>query len=428
MKIALIGLGKLGYPMAMFLSTKFNVRGYDINKKIVNDILHKKNNYLAYEENLKKYIKRKKSIKFFNNLEEATQDTNACFITVPTPSNKNGAFSNKILINLLDKIAILIKNNKLKTPYLINICSTVSPGSCKEVLANHLIKNHKLNLDVDFTITYNPYFVALGNVLNNLINPDYILIGSNSSLAQNIITKIYSKVYPKSTKIFLLGLEEAELVKIFTNSFLTMKISFGNLIKKLAIKKNLALDLIMNALGSDKRIGKKFLNPGLPFAGPCLPRDNFAVAEYLNRNLISDKFSREIININNNSIKSIYKEIDHIIKLKFKKIGFLGAGYRPNTKSTDESVAIKIINYCVKKKLKVSLLDYYTHYHNRKINKCSNLKDLFKSSEIVFLPFVDQKFTKIINFSHKKIIWDPFYFLKSKKHRIVRNCFEIKFK
>jgi len=428
MKITLIGLGKLGYPMAMFLSTKFNVRGYDINKKIVNDILHKKNNYLAYEENLKKYIKRKKSLKFFNNLEEAAQDTNACFITVPTPSNKNGAFSNKILINLLDKIAILIKNNKLKTPYLINICSTVSPGSCKEVLANHLIKNHKLNFDVDFTITYNPYFVALGNVLNNLINPDYILIGSNSSLAQNIITKIYSKVYPKSTKIFLLGLEEAELVKVFTNSFLTMKISFGNLIKKLAIKKNLALDLIMNALGSDKRIGKKFLNPGLPFAGPCLPRDNFAVAEYLNRNFISDKFSREIININNNSIKSIYKEIDHIIKLKFKKIGFLGAGYRPNTKSTDESVAIKIINYCVKKKIRVSLLDYYANYHNRKINKCSNLKDLFKSSEIVFLPFVDQKFTKIIYFSHKKIIWDSFYFLKSKKHRIVRNCFEIKFK
>ena len=207
-----------------------------------------------------------------------------------------------------------------------------------------------------------------------------------------------------------------------------MKISFGNLIKKLAIKKKLALDLIMNALGSDKRIGKKFLNPGLPFAGPCLPRDNFAVAEYLNRNFISDKFSREIININNNSIKSIYKEIDHIIKLKFKKIGFLGAGYRPNTKSTDESVAIKIINYCVKKKIRVSLLDYYANYHNRKINNCSNLRDLFKSSEIVFLPFVDQKFTKIINFSHKKIIWDPFYFLKSKKHRIVRNCFEIKFK
>ena len=108
--------------------------------------------------------------------------------------------------------------------------------------------------------------------------------------------------------------------------------------------------------------------------------------------------------------------------------GFLGARYRPNTKSVDESVAIKIINYCIKKKLKVSLIDYYAHYHNKIMNKCSNLKVLFKSSEIVFLPFVDQKFTKIINFSHKKIIWDPFYFLKSKKHRIVRNCFEIKFK
>lgn len=426
MKIGLIGLGKLGYPMSLFLSTKFEVRCYDKNKKIIDKLLKQRNNdYLSNEENLTKYLKKKRNIGFFYNLEETLHNTDACFITVPTPSKKNGSFSNKILFGCFDQIARIIKKNKVKKPYLINICSTVSPGSCNEEFVKNLKKNN-LNLNKDFLITYNPYFVALGSVLKTLIKPDYVLIGSCSLKAEKIIKKIYTKIYPKSIKLFLLGLEEAELVKIFTNSFLTLKISFGNLIKIIAIKKNLALDNIMNALGSDTRIGKKFLNPGLPFAGPCLPRDNYAVAEYLGRNGVSNKFSKEIIDINNSSIKLLYKEIDHLIKLNFRKIGFFGAGYKPYTESLDESIAVKIINYCLKKKMQVFLLDHYTDYSKNGVKNCLNLKNLLHNSEIIFLPFIDKKFDEILKFSHKKIIWDPFYFLKSKKHQIVRSCLEIK--
>ena len=112
--------------------------------------------------------------------------------------------------------------------------------------------------------------------------------------------------------------------------------------------------------------------------------------------------------------------------MNFKRIGFLGAGYRSNTQTLNYSVALKIIKYCVKKKLTVSLLDYYTNYSDFKVQKYTNLSKLLSNNDIIFLPFVDNRFKELIKYSHKTFIWDPFYFLESKKHKIIRNCFEIK--
>ena len=84
------------------------------------------------------------------------------------------------------------------------------------------------------------------------------------------------------------------------------------------------------------------------------------------------------------------------------------------------------MKYCVKKKIKVSLLDYYTNYSDLKIQKYTSMLKLLNNNDVIFLPFVDSRFKKILKFSHKKIIWDPFYFLNSKRHKIIRNCFEIK--
>jgi len=166
----------------------------------------------------------------------------------------------------------------------------------------------------------------------------------------------------------------------------------------------------------------------LPFGGPCLPRDNYAVINYLKKANLSTNLSKSIIEVNNYSLKSIFNEIDHLKNLNFKKIGFLGVGYRPNTEYLEDSVSIKIVNYCLKKKIKVFLFDYYTNYSNNKVFKCKKIINLINSSEIILLPFSDKKFQKILNYSHNKIIWDPFYCLKSKKHFIIRNCFEIKTK
>jgi len=427
MRIAIIGLGKLGYPMALFLSTKHSVNAYDKNNEIIKKILIEKN-YFKNENNSHKYLKQKKKIRFFYKISEALYNTSACFITVPTPSLKDGSFSNKIILNCLNDISktINIRKKSLK-PYLINICSTVSPGSCEKKFIN-FFKKKKLILNKDYVITYNPYFVALGSVLKNLKKPDYILIGTINNSAGKILKNIYSKLYKKNIKILLLNLEEAEIVKIFTNSFLTLKISFGNILKQLATKKKLALNKILNALGHDERIVQKFLNPGLPFGGPCLPRDNYAVINYLKKANLSTNLSKSIIEINNYSLKSIFNEIDHLKNLNFKKIGFLGVGYRPNTEYLEDSVSIKIVNYCLKKKIKVFLFDYYTNYSNNKVFKCKKIINLINSSEIILLPFSDKKFQKILNYSHNKIIWDPFYCLKSKKHFIIRNCFEIKTK
>ena len=172
LNINVIGLGKLGYPMACFLSknNSFNIKGWDINETLIKKLNNKNFNYLPYEKNLKNY-KNKKNILIEKNIIDSLKNTEVSFITVPTPSTKKKDFSNKYLIQAISHIAKYIKNNHIKN-YVININSTVSPGSFDKVIIPLLSKKFKLKLNKDYHLVYNPHFVALGDVVSTLENPD----------------------------------------------------------------------------------------------------------------------------------------------------------------------------------------------------------------------------------------------------------------
>ena len=368
MIISTIGLGKLGYPMAQFLtSTGFEINVFDNNKEYVS--LLKSNKITFYESGLSKYLKNKNNLNFCNSVAETLINSEICFITVPTPSKISGQFSNNYILDVLDKISEHLNNNKktFANPLSIVINSTVSPGSFENELIPFM-KSKNLIVNEDFYFIYNPYFVALGNTINNLENPDMLLIGSSSQKAENLMKKFYCNLYDNPNFKFM-NLVEAEIVKISLNAYLTLKISYSNSLNNtLRNNKNVDIFKILDAVGSDSRVGKKFLMPGGPFSGPCLPRDTSAFKNFINfqgKYGLSDSSLVDAVDkINSNTLKLLQKDFA-ILRNDFeiKRFGFLGLGYRANTTNYDDSFALKLFDYCLEEKFQVS---YYDNYIQKK--------------------------------------------------------------
>ena len=405
MKINLIGLGKLGYPMSLFLSSSgFKIQCFDINSSIYEKI--KGDKYLNHEENISDFIQYNNNLFYFDSIQSSFAETDISFITVPTPSKIDGSFSLEIVKLILDELGVYLKNNnKKKNPYLINICSTVSPYSCDHELIPYLENKYNLKEGVDFVLIYNPYFVALGSVVKTLLNPDFVLIGTRNKDKINNLLYIYNAIYSKDVKFKVLSLKEAEITKIFVNTYLTLKISFSNYVQLLSYEdKELSASKILDAIGEDKRIGKAFLHPGLPYGGPCLPRDNNAVINFANKLDVESSLNKSTELVNNYFISTLYEQIKYLLENNIKNISFIGLGYRANTDCMEGSVALKLIDFCLENNFKVLLYDFYIKESYKNLKKYSNLEEFLLHSNIIFMPYKDKKFNQLLNFNRKRII------------------------
>jgi len=405
MKINLIGLGKLGYPMSLFLSSSgYKIQCFDINSSIYVEI--KNHNYLIDEENINDFAEYNKNLFYYDCIQSSFAETDISFITVPTPSNTDGSFSLNYIKLILDDIGTYLKNNIRKNnPYLINICSTVSPYSCDLELIPYLENKYNLKEGDDFVLIYNPYFVALGSVVKTLLNPDFVLIGTRNKNKINNLLNIYNSIYSKDVKFKVLSLKEAEITKIFVNTFLTLKISFSNYVQLLSYEdKELSASRILDAIGEDNRIGKAFLQPGLPYGGPCLPRDNYAVINFANMFEVESSLNKSTELVNNYFISTLYGQIKYLLENNIKNISFIGFGYRPNTDCVDGSVVLKLIDFCLENNFKVLLYDFYIKESYKNLKKYSNLEEFLLHSDIIFMPYKDKKFNQLLNFNKKRII------------------------
>jgi len=366
---------------------------------------------LVHEENLVDFKEYNGNLKYFDNIQSSFEDTAISFITVPTPSKLDGSFSLDIIKLILDEMGVYLKRNKNNSdPYIINICSTVSPYSCENELIPYLENKYDLKEGVDFVMVYNPYFVALGSVVKTLLNPDFVLIGSRNKENIQKLLNIYSAIYSKDIKFKFLTLTEAEITKVFVNTFLTLKISFSNYVQLLSSEdKKLSTSNILDAIGEDKRIGKAFLQSGLPYGGPCLPRDNHAVIDFANKLNIESTLNKSSEIVNNYFTSALFEQIDYLVKNNIKKISFAGFGYRSNTDCVDGSVSLKLIDYCLENNCEVLLYDFYIKETYKNLKKYLYFEQLLSNSDIIFLPYKDKKFNQLLNFNKKNIIVLDFF-------------------
>ena len=277
--IAVVGLGKLGLVWSLILARAgFSVHGVDINTAVIAKLCNKQ---LPISEPGLDSLYSSSSHNFYphQSISDVSSNVSTVFIVVPTPSLPDHTFDSSYVCQALKEVVAWIVNSKNNNEIDIVITSTVMPNTCDDLL------NYVYDISAGATnisLIYNPEFIALGSVISDMMNPDFILMGSNNSIAMDRLATIYRKINGDSTPIKTMSFTSAEITKISINTFLTLKISYANTIGMLSEAiPNADSAMIADAVGQDKRIGHKYLKPGLGFGGPCLPRDTRAFSKLL---------------------------------------------------------------------------------------------------------------------------------------------------
>ncbi len=416
--ISVIGIGKLGASMmAGFAEVGFNTIGYDIDANKISLINQGK--APVEETDLDFFInKNKKKIKATDDIQFAIDHSEISFIVVPTPSNNDGAFTSKPALDVFEKIGLALKNKS--SYHVVVLTSTVLPGITRSLLIPALEKSSGKQCGLDFGICYNPEFIALGSVINDFLNPDFYLLGEFDKKSGNLLEQVHNKVSRNSAPVKRMTIENAELAKIALNSFVTMKISFANILADLCMKiPSGDVDKVSSALGLDSRIGRKYLTGGMGFAGPCFPRDNVAL-NYFGKKVGADtELLKENHEYNERLNSKIFENLLTLI-IDCKKIAVLGLSYKPNSFLVEKSPGVDLSNLLFSKGFDVKCFDpmAYEEAKNKLtkgIHLCESVEEAIKNSEAIFIATPDAKFINAIqNASKNLILIDLWRFLDKK--------------
>jgi UDPglucose 6-dehydrogenase len=398
--VSIIGLGKLGASMmGCFSSKNIKVLGYDSNPNVI-DLINKGKSPVDETglENL--IIKYKKNISVTNNLKTLLDKTNITFIVVPTPTANDGSYDLKIIKKVLIKFSKLLKNKKKY--HLIVLCSTVLPEDSENKLIPIIEKYSKKTFKKKFGFIYSPEFISLGNIISEYLNPEIVLIGSESEKDIKILSNIYKKLY-SSKKFKFMNLKEAELTKISVNSLMTAMISFSNMIGLFCLNmKNANSNLVLDTVKFFFKNFKKGYKSGLGYGGPCLPRDNLALLHLNNKFGLNISMPKSIDQTNNSIPRGLYNIF--FKKIKNKKILFIGVSYKPKTSYYEKSQSITLINIVSKNNI-VSVFDYnpIKIKLNPKIKIKKNITNAIKANDLIVLCHLDERYKKL-NLKNKKVI------------------------
>jgi len=277
-KIAVVGVGRLGLCLALNLERAgYEVTGVDVRSDYV-DALHQKT-LETNEPGLSEMLAESRNFVPTTYLKDALT-CDDIFIVVATPSLPDGKYDHTYINDVARVLAQYGVQDKTKN-LIIN--STVFPGYCDELQSE--LK------DLNYVISYNPEFIAQGSILNDQINPDMVLIGEGSTEAGDTVERIYTDLCDNKPRMCRMSTLSAEITKLSLNCFLTTKISFANMIGDICNKVGAEQEKVLDAIGSDSRIGNKYLKYGFGYGGPCFPRDNRALAAFAQENLIQANIS-----------------------------------------------------------------------------------------------------------------------------------------
>ena len=264
--ISIIGVGKLGLCMALNLENSgFNIIGIDINQGYIDSLNNK--TLKSPEPLVEEYLEKANNITFSTNMEDALK-SDVIFVVVKTPSTPEWKYDVSQIQDVVDKLKSFGPSSTRKE--LVINCTTF-PGDCDKF-------SEQLK-DYNYYVSYNPEFIAQGNVMYDQVYCDSVLIGEADETAGNTIQSIYEQMCKSNPAYNRMTRTEAELTKIATNCFLTTKISYANMIGDIAKRLGCDDKKILTAVGTDKRINPHYLKCGFGYGGPCFPRDNRALAK-----------------------------------------------------------------------------------------------------------------------------------------------------
>lgn len=336
MDISIIGSGYVGLVTgACFADVGHNVICVDNDRRKVEALRSGK--VPIYEPGLEEVIHRNVSahrLRFTESTEDGVNHSQVVFIAVPTPPLVDGSVDLTFIEKVAREIAAVLKE------YRVIVDKSTVPVKTGEKVADTIRRYNKAG--VDFDVVSNPEFLREGCAVNDLMNPDRIVIGSNSDRALALMKKIYE---PFMAPIMVTDINSAELIKHAANSFLALKISYINAISAICEASGADVEKVADGLGADKRIGRSFLNAGLGYGGSCFPKDLAAFIAISEQLGVPFTLLKEVQEINKAQRERFVKKIrDTLWVLKDKKIAIWGLTFKPDTDDVRSSVAIDVAN------------------------------------------------------------------------------------
>ena len=402
MKLCMIGTGYVGLVSGTCFSDLGNlVYCVDKNKRKI-DIL-KNGKTPIYEPGLDEIIKKNYNagrLIFTTDLAKAIKFSDIIFICVGTPNKKNSqSVDLSYVYKAVKEISKYTKNKKI-----IVTKSTVPVGTGDEIEKLFNRKKKKL-----FEVISNPEFLREGEAIRDFRYPDRIVVGSNNKKIFKLMKNLYQPLINKGAKYFITSRRGAELIKYASNAFLATKITFINELSNMCEKSNINIEDISLGMGSDVRIGGRFLRAGPAYGGSCFPKDTRGLVSIAEKFKVDLSIVKSVIKSNENRKILHVKRIDKIIGKNFKnkKIAFLGVTFKPNTDDMRDSTSLSMIPYLSRKGAIVSYYDptgekkEFYNLKNCKFN--NNIKEVCKNADLIIL--------------HTE--WDEFKSLDFK--RLVRN-------
>jgi UDPglucose 6-dehydrogenase len=339
MRVSVVGLGKLGAPLAAVLASRGNdVLGIDLDPEVVR--LLRDGQAPVDEPGLQDLVSASRERLDATTDLSAAADRDVIILLVPTPSDERGAFTNAYLRAALDEIGPALA---ARSDYqVVVVASTVMPGSCDGEIRASLERSSGRRVGESLGLCYSPEFIALGNVIRDMLEPDMVLIGESDPRAGDVLERLYRGVPENDPPFRRMSTVNAELTKIAVNTFVTTKISYANTLADMCERLAGAdVDVVTDALGLDTRIGRKYLRGAIAYGGPCFPRDNKAFA-VLARDVGAEARLAEATNAVNVAQTERLARIVQSQLATGDTVGILGLAYKPDTGVIDESPGIAL--------------------------------------------------------------------------------------
>ena len=401
MKLCMIGTGYVGLVSGVCFSDLGNtVYCVDKDNKKINSL--NKGILPIYEPGLEEILKRnyqQKRLIFTSDLKKAVTNSDIIFICVGTPTKKT---SNSADLKYVFKVAKELKS--LISKYKIIVTKSTVPVTTGDQIEKILIKLKKNKL-VD--IVSNPEFLREGDAIRDFSNPDRVIIGTDSVKANKILKSLYNPITKKNSRYFNTSRRGAELIKYASNAFLATKITYINELANLCEKVNVDIKDISMGMGSDKRIGDRFLRAGPAYGGSCFPKDTRALIDTAKKFKTNLSIIKSVVSSNDKRRLLLTKKVDKILNGKFKNkiITFLGVTFKPNTDDMREASSIPMIKFLNKKNSNIRYYDPSGEKDEFKklknVEYCKNISSACFNSDLVILHTEWNDF-KLLNF--KKLV------------------------
>ena len=356
MKIAIVGTGYVGLVSGTcFAEIGVNVTCVDTNKEKIESL--QKGNIPIYENGLEEMVLRNmkaKRLKFTTSLESCLDDVEVIFSAVGTPPDEDGSADLKYVLEVARTIGRNMKQYKL-----VVTKSTVPVGTASKVRAVIQEELDKRGVKVDFDVASNPEFLKEGNAISDFMSPDRVVVGVESARAEKLMSKLYKPFLLNNFRVIFMDIPSAEMTKYAANSMLATRISFMNDIANLCEIVGADVNMVRSGIGSDTRIGRKFLYPGIGYGGSCFPKDVKALIKTAEQNGYSMRVLSAVEEVNEQQKSVLFEKLKKQFNgdLQGKTVALWGLAFKPETDDMREAPALVLIDKLLKAGCKVRAYD-----------------------------------------------------------------------